>query len=197
MRSGNAPVGDPRRYDRQRMGITPEALRDATFRIAPLRGYHPDDVDDFLERMAAGLEILAQRVREATEAAVRAEQSTEDEGEVPGEHASMSDLMLASQHAADQSLDQARAQADRVLARAETYARVLLEEAMAASDRTRNGAAMAAEADLQRLRSARDRLRVEAIALEHDVLAAPLPRARPTWPTCLHTVEQRFQPPTH
>lgn len=180
------------------MAITPEALRDATFRLAPLRGYHPDDVDDFLERMAAGIEILAQRVREATEAAVRAEQASEAEFAVlPDDHDSMRELMLASQHAADQALDQAREQAQRVLARAEEYARVLLEEAMAATDRTRHGAAAAAQADLDRLRNARNRLRVQALALEHDVLAAPLPRARPTWPTCLHTVEQHFEPPAH
>jgi DivIVA domain-containing protein len=179
------------------MAISPEALREASFRVAPLRGYHPDDVDDFLERMAAGLEILAQRVREATEAAVRAEQQAEDEGDLPDDHHAMRELMLASQTKADESLDLAREQAQRVLARAETYARVLLEEAMAASDRTRNGAAAAAQADLDRLRTARDRLRVQALALEHDVLAAPLPRALPAWPTCLHTVEQHFQPPSH
>ena len=180
------------------MAITPDALRDATFRFAPLRGYHPDDVDEFLERMAAGIELLAQRVRDATEAAVRAEQARAvDDVGVPDDDDAMRELMLASQTTADQALDEARAQAQRVLARAEEYARVLLEEAMAATDRTRAGASAEAEADLRRLRTARDRLRVQAIALEHDVLAAPLPRARPEWPTCLHTVEQQFQPPAH
>jgi DivIVA domain-containing protein len=181
------------------MGITPEALREATFRWAPFsgRGYHPEDVDEFLERMAAGIEILVQRVREATEAAVRAEQASVGEFDLPDDDDSMRRVMLASQTVADQALDEARDEAQRILARAEEYARVLLEEAMAATDRTRAGASAAAEADLRRLRTARDRLRIQALALEHDVLAAPLPRARPTWPTCLHTVEQHFQPPTH
>jgi DivIVA domain-containing protein len=180
------------------MSITPEALREVTFRWAPLRGYHPDDVDEFLERMAAGIEILAQRVREATEAAVRAEQASADEVmDLPEDHDSMRELMLRSQMAADEALDRARAQADRVVARAAEYARVLLEETMAATDNTRRGSSAQAEADLRRLRTARDRLRVQALALEHDVLAAPLPSARPHWPTCLHTVEQQFLPPSH
>ena len=181
------------------MAITPEALREATFRWAPFsgRGYHPDDVDEFLERLAAGIEILQQRVREATEAAVRAEQASAGDLQLTDDDDSMRRVMLASQTVADQALDEAREQARRVLARAEEYARVLLEEAMAATDRTRAGASAAAEADLRRLRTARDRLRVQAMALEHDVLAAPLPQARPAWPTCLHTVEQRFQPPSH
>ncbi|MEY2478590.1 MAG: DivIVA protein [Actinomycetota bacterium] len=180
------------------MGITPEALREASFRWAPLRGYHPDDVDEFLERMAAGIEILVQRVRDATEAAVRAEQAhADDEIDLPDDDDSMRRMMLASQTVADEALDKARDQARQVLARAEEYARVLLEEAMAATDRTRAGASEAAEVDLRRLRTARDRLRVQALAVEHDVVTTPLPRARPHWPTCLHTVEQQFQPPTH
>lgn len=181
------------------MGITPEALREVTFRWAPLsgRGYHPEDVDEFLERMAAGIEILQQRVREATETAVRAEQASVDDFDLPEDDDAMRRVMLASQTVADQALDEARDQARRMLARAEEYARVLLEEAMAATDRTRADASAAAEADLRRLRTARDRLRVQALALEHDVLASPLPRARPTWPTCLHTIEQHFQPPAH
>jgi DivIVA domain-containing protein len=180
------------------MGITPEALREASFRWAPFRGYHPDDVDEFLERMAAGIEVLVQRVRDATEAAVRAEQARADEElSLPDDDDAMRDLMLRSQTVADEALDKARDQARRVLARAEEYARVLLEEAMAATDRTRAGASEAAEVDLRRLRTTRDRLRVQALALEHDVITAPLPRARPDWPTCLHTVEQQFQPPSH
>ena len=178
------------------MSITPEALRDATFRWATVRGYHPDDVDEFLERMAAGIEILTQRVRAATEAAVRAEQA-QVEVPLPQDDDAMRELMMASQQAADEALDRAREHASHMLARAEEYARVLMEEAIAATDRTRGGACSAVEADLRRLRAARDRLRVQALALEHDVLAAPLPRARPAWPTCLHTVEQHFQPPSH
>lgn len=177
------------------MAITPDELREVTFRWATLKGYHPDDVDEFLERMAAGLEVLVQRVRDATEAAVRAEQASI--GEVPEDDDAMREVIIASQVVADEALDEARLRARSMLARAEDYATILLQEAAAATERTRQGAAVAAEADLRRLRGARDRLRIEALAHEHAVLAAPLPGGRPTWPACLHTVEQHFQPPSH
>jgi DivIVA domain-containing protein len=179
------------------MSITPQELREVTFRWAPLRGYHPDDVDEFLERMAAGIEILAQRVRDATEEAVRVEQSKGFPPDLDVDDGSMRELMLASQSVADEALDRAREVARTVLSRAEDYARVLLEEAMVATEQTRVGARAAADADVRRLRTARDRLRVQALAQELDVLQAPLPVARPHWPTCLHTVEQFFQPPSH
>jgi DivIVA domain-containing protein len=37
------------------MDLTPQTLRDVEFR-EKLRGYHPDDVDDFLEEAAVALE---------------------------------------------------------------------------------------------------------------------------------------------
>jgi len=178
------------------MAITPEDLREVTFRWAPLRGYHPDDVDEFLERMAAGIEILTQRVREATENAVRVEQAV-PVPEVTEDDVAMRDVILRSQVLADEALDHAREQARQVLARAEEYARILLEEAIAATDRTRAEVCAATEADLQKLRVARDRLHVQALAIEHDVVASPLPKAQPTWPACLHAVEQAFPLPTH
>lgn len=178
------------------MAITPEALREVTFRWAPFRGYHPDDVDEFLERMAAGIEILAQRVREAQEAAVRVEQAM-PEPDLPEDDDSMREIILASQAVADEALDEARDKASKVLSRAEEYARALLEEAIVATDRTRDEACAATEADLRRLRLARDRLRLEALALEHEVLTTPLPEARPAWPGCLLTLEQGFPPPAH
>jgi F0F1-type ATP synthase membrane subunit b/b' len=101
-------------------------------------------------------------------------------------------LMLGSQQQADQALDEARARAQHILAQAEQYARVLMDEAVAATRHTREGACRAAEADLRRLEAARDRLRLQALAVERDVLAAPLPSARPSWPSCLHAVEQSF-----
>ena len=50
------------------MDLTPETLRSATFRDK-LRGYHPDDVDEFLESVARGLEVLLARLRDASERA--------------------------------------------------------------------------------------------------------------------------------
>jgi DivIVA domain-containing protein len=55
------------------MELTPEDLREVEFRER-FRGYDPDEVDDFLERAAAGLAELRARVRELTERAEKAEE---------------------------------------------------------------------------------------------------------------------------
>src|SRR5215469_7777405 len=46
------------------MDLTPQTLRDVEFR-EKLRGYHPDDVDDFLEEVAVALDGLLARLRVA------------------------------------------------------------------------------------------------------------------------------------
>ena len=48
------------------MDLTPQTLRDVEFR-EKLRGYHPDDVDDFLEEVAVAVDGMLARLR-ATEA---------------------------------------------------------------------------------------------------------------------------------
>ena len=54
-------------YDR-RMDVSPKTLREVEFR-EKMRGYHPEDVDQFLERVAAGIEVLQDRLRQAVERA--------------------------------------------------------------------------------------------------------------------------------
>ncbi|MGH9066227.1 MAG: DivIVA domain-containing protein [Acidimicrobiales bacterium] len=55
------------------MEVASRSIREVEFR-QQLRGYNQDDVDEFLERVAAGIEVLQERLREATERAARAEQ---------------------------------------------------------------------------------------------------------------------------
>jgi DivIVA domain-containing protein len=50
------------------MDLIPQTLRDVEFR-EKLRGYHPDDVDDFLEEVAVALDGLLGRLRAAESAA--------------------------------------------------------------------------------------------------------------------------------
>ncbi|MDQ1442104.1 MAG: cell division initiation protein, partial [Acidimicrobiaceae bacterium] len=56
------------------MDVSPKTLREVEFR-EKMRGYHPEDVDQFLERVAAGIEVLQDRLRQAIERAQRAEQA--------------------------------------------------------------------------------------------------------------------------
>ena len=54
------------------MDVSPKTLREVEFR-EKLRGYHPEDVDQFLEQVAVGLEGMQDRLRQAVERAQRAE----------------------------------------------------------------------------------------------------------------------------
>src|SRR2546428_10987851 len=62
------------------MELTPQRLREVEFKER-WRGYDPEEVDDLLERVAAGLEEFENRVRQATQRAVRAEQRASEGGD--------------------------------------------------------------------------------------------------------------------
>ena len=47
------------------MEVSPKTLREIEFREKKLGGYHPDDVDDFLERVAVGIEVYQEKLRQA------------------------------------------------------------------------------------------------------------------------------------
>jgi len=72
------------------MDLTPQTLREVEFR-EKLRGYHPDDVDDFLEDVAVSLEGLLARLN-AAEAAAEAARSQGLQGglEAPPQGAALS-----------------------------------------------------------------------------------------------------------
>jgi len=55
------------------MDVSPQYVREVVFE-EQWRGYKQSQVDEFLDRVAEGIEQLQQRLREATERAVRAEQ---------------------------------------------------------------------------------------------------------------------------
>src|SRR3712207_751681 len=110
------------------MAITPEQLREVDFRIATFRGYHPDDVDAFLERLAAGIEVLQQRLREAQERAARAERSAARHQQIETDKA-MRRLLADSEAEADLLLARARAVAARTVESAHAYAAAVEREA--------------------------------------------------------------------
>ena len=62
------------------MDVSPKMLRDVEFR-EKMRGYHPEDVDQFLEQVAAGVEVLQDRLRQAVERAQRAEAAAAEAGD--------------------------------------------------------------------------------------------------------------------
>lgn len=144
------------------MDVSPRTLREVEFR-EKIRGYHPEDVDEFLERVAAGLEILQERLRQATERAVRAEQRAAETTE--GDDAMRRTLVLA-QRTADAAVQEAREQAARLVGEAEAQAQAVRAEAADHARRTIDDATREAWAQVGRLEAVRDQLHGEITGLE-------------------------------
>ena len=130
------------------MDVSPQLLRDVEFR-EKWRGYSPDEVDEFLERVAAGVEQLQTRLQEADERAIRAERRVLETSDDDVRRA----LVLA-QRTADAALAEAQEEADRRLAAAEDEARAV-----------RVDAAERAAAEMRELAERRAELEADVAAL--------------------------------
>jgi DivIVA domain-containing protein len=109
------------------MDVSPKTVREVEFR-EKLRGYHPEDVDQFLERVAKGIEILQERLRAATERAVRAERSAADSTENDD---TLRRTLVLAQRTADAAVQEAREQAAQIVAEAEAHAKLIASDAEA------------------------------------------------------------------
>jgi DivIVA domain-containing protein len=142
------------------MDLTPETLRSATFRDK-LRGYHPDDVDEFLESVARGLEKLLARLRDATE---KARAATPAPQPAPKTDDAVNTLALA-QRTADLAIHEAKSEAERLVRAAEQKARRTVAAAEESAVRIAEHAQAELRADVERLQNARDQLFGEVQAL--------------------------------
>lgn len=144
------------------MDVSPKTLREVEFR-EKIRGYHQDDVDEFLERVAAGLEILQERLRQATDRALRAEQRAADGGE--SDDAMRRTLVLA-QRTADAAVQEAKDQAARIVAAAEGQALAVRTQAAEQARQMIAEGTEQAQLEVRRLDDVRQRLLGEIGALE-------------------------------
>ena len=139
------------------MDISPKLLREVEFR-EQWRGYNPEEVDEFLERLALGLEELQSRLADALERASNAERrllERTDEDEIRR-------TLVLAQRTAVASMDEARAEAERMVQETEARCRQLVAEAEAQSARL--------EADIaQRRRTEIGDLAEERAALQLDI----------------------------
>jgi len=134
------------------MDLTPQTLRDVEFR-EKLRGYHPDDVDDFLEEVAVAVDALLARLRAAEGGMALAPpqpaQAPIAVAEAPADptlsEGTLSRALLLAQRTADiaiaeaeqsarQILDDARGEADRILADTQSKVGAMTEEARSAAE---------------------------------------------------------------
>src|SRR5438874_13697260 len=107
------------------MELTPQRLREVEFKER-WRGYDPEEVDDLLERVAAGLEDFENRVRQATERAVRAEQRA-SEGSDTDE--TLRRTLVLAQRTADAAIADAEERAKQLVADAEQRATATVTDA--------------------------------------------------------------------
>jgi DivIVA domain-containing protein len=108
------------------MDVTPKAFRDVQFREKLRGGYHPEDVDEFLEQAAVGIEALIDRLQQATERADRAEKAA---SEASSTDDSLKRMLLLAQRTVDQAVKEAHDDADKLLADARAEVKLAHGEA--------------------------------------------------------------------
>ncbi len=165
------------------MDLTPQTLRDVEFR-EKLRGYHPDDVDDFLEEVAVALDGVLTRLRSAeaaaggaiptppTSAALSAPAAAPAVSDPNLSEGTLSRALLLAQRTADlavaeaeqsarQLLDEARAEADRILAETQAKVGAMTEEARSSAE------SAVAELDQRRVALEREVAALQSWAAQH------------------------------
>lgn len=143
------------------MALTPEEIEQHSFRER-FRGYDPDEVDAFLDRVVGALRA-AERERDAALAAREEAQQQAGESETL-----LRDTLVNAQRTAEQTLADARADADRIRQRAREQAERIVADAQ---ERARD----AADA-IEHLLGIHERLResIRAVLAEHaDLLDRP------------------------
>ncbi len=144
------------------MELTPEALRETTFR-GVLRWYYVDDVDEFVERVSVGVGELLEQVRLASERAAAAERRAKE--------------VISAEDELKRELEEARNKAEALVAEAQQEAARIEAEAGQRAEQVRAGAqeevaamlARAAERIDPDLRAEVERLHGVRQALQHDV----------------------------
>jgi len=173
------------------MDVTPQLLHDVEFREAKRGGYNTQDVDDFLERLAVGLERQEAQVREAlqrleaadarvADAERRAAQAEQRASEGSDADDTLRRTLVLAQRTADAAIREAEEEAARTLSSAQEEADRLLTEAREASVRARAEAEDEARrahedararvlAEMRELEGTRDDLRHDVDLLEHHL----------------------------
>lgn len=184
-----------------------ESLRTVEFRQT-LRGYHIDDVDEYLERVAVEAEGIQEqlrqaheRVRQATERITQLERQRQEGPQPesaavePGEGTdSLQRTLALAQKFVEQTEAEARAQAKTKLEEAEQRARTLVEEAEQRARAVAEESEKRLRDEVARLEGLRGKLAgdVETITRHLD---AERTRLRGALGEMLHWIDETLQPP--
>jgi DivIVA domain-containing protein len=164
------------------MELTPQTLHAVEFREARRGGYNTRDVDDFLERVAEGVTLVHDRLRDAMARAEGAESRLADMQRQLGDAQrrpaapEMSETddtlrrtLVLAQRTADATIKEAKDEAARVLSEAREEAARVRSEIEAEARRGTEGARLAAEAEVEHLIDTRDALRGDLDALSQQI----------------------------
>jgi DivIVA domain-containing protein len=161
-------------YDR-RMDITPQVINEVEFH-QKMRGYDPDEVDDFLERVATAVTAMHERLREAGERSTQAERRAAEleqrlreapaaaaSSTIEEESETIRRTLVLAQRTADAAIKEAEEEAQAAIRAAREQAEQIHREAREQAQR------VVTEAEAEARKSAddtRQRLVAEIIALE-------------------------------
>ena len=158
------------------MDVTPQSLRDVRFR-EKLRGYNPEDVDEFVTKVASLVESLQREIYDlraqvqqrpaSTAAPAPADQTTA----VSDAEESLKRTLVLAQRTADLAIQEARAEATRILDEAEAERARLDAELAELRSQLLGEARREAEEEMQRLATLRTQLLADVAALEGHAAA--------------------------
>jgi DivIVA domain-containing protein len=144
------------------MDVTPRELRDIEIREG-FRGYNRDDVDELLERAAATVEALNERLRRLTEQVSSAEGA---QGQSRETEDMLHRTLLLAQRAADEAVAEAQFKARQILDDAEAKSRAQLAEAESSARRQVDSERRRLESEVLELGSRREALLADVDGLE-------------------------------
>jgi cell division initiation protein len=175
------------------MDVTPQVINEVEFH-QKMRGYDPDEVDDFLERVAVAVEQLQERIRQAEQRAVAAERKAAERpkdapasanaGAAPTTEADETDairrtLVLAQRTAdaaikeaeddAKRTLQSAQEQVQRLYADAQEQARKLVIDAESEARKTTDDTRQRLVKEIIALEETRDSMRADQGILERHL----------------------------
>ncbi len=145
------------------MDVTPQLLQDIEFR-EKVRGYHPDDVDDFLERVGVAFSELVDRLRQANERADAAEAALASRADV--DESTLSRTLVLAQRTADAAIAEAKIEAEKLVAGARAERESIVRDAQAEARREAAALTGAVEDEVARLESRRQAIAEQSSGLE-------------------------------
>ena len=175
------------------MDVTPQVINEVEFH-QKMRGYDPDEVDDFLERVAVAFEQLQERIRSAEQRAVAAEHRAAEPTRAPAAAAApapsgpseaeatetIQRTLVLAQRTADAAIKDAQEEARRILegvqeqaqrqqAEAQEQARKLVVDAEAEARKSGDETRQRLIKEIIALEETRDALRADHGILERHL----------------------------